>query len=61
MNLTVTLGHVFLFFFFTLIGYGCGYHRGYKDAVKAYREIYRKMSDEDVKKYRDRIYGKDAK
>lgn len=54
MNRTAILGYVFLFFFFTLLGYGCGYHSGYGDAVK----IYRKMSDEEVRKCREWVYGK---
>lgn len=48
---------MFLSIVCVLVAYGLGHHRGYKHASKLYREMYWKMSEEEVRKYRERIYG----
>lgn len=48
---------IFLSLLCTIIAYGLGHHSGYKHASKLYREMYWKMSEEEVRKYRERIYG----
>lgn len=49
--------YLFLSFVYVLVAYGLGHHSGYKHASKLYREMYWKMSEEEVWKYRERIYG----
>ena len=48
---------MFLSFAYVLVAYGLGYHSGYKHASRLYREMYWKMSEEEVRKYKERIYG----
>ena len=48
---------MFLSFVYVLVAYGLGHHSGYKHASKLYSEMYWKMSEEEVRKYRERIYG----
>ena len=48
---------MFLSIVCVLVAYGLGHHSGYKHASKLYREMYWKMSEEEVQKYRERIYG----
>lgn len=49
--------YLFLSIVYALVAYGLGHHSGYKHASKLYREMYWKMSEEEVRKYRERIYG----
>ena len=49
--------YLFLLFVCVLVAYGLGHHSGYIHASKLYSEMYWKMSEEEVRKYRELIYG----